>query len=84
MAEDLIFVSWGNRANRDVWRVDYLQRSANGKYEFVSGSDDPHFPINVDQFGPIQEDLLLNAIKNEFPNSKIRIELIKRKNSGGD
>ncbi|NHQ60412.1 hypothetical protein G9409_07370 [Chlorobium sp. BLA1] len=82
MAEDMIFVSWENRANRDVWRVDYLQKSANGKYELLSGSDDPQFPINVDQFGPVQEDLLLNALKVEFPDTKIRIELIKRKNSG--
>jgi hypothetical protein len=84
MADDLILVCWGTHADRDGWRVDYLQKSASGKYELVYGSDHPLFPVNVDQFGPIQEDLLLNALRAEFPDSKIRIELINRENFGRD
>lgn len=74
MGKDLILIRWETRADRDVWHVDYLHNSANGKYDFVYGSDNPVFPVNVDQFGPHQEDLLLEALRTEFPDSEIRIE----------
>ena len=75
MEEYLILVRWGTRTDREGWNVEYLKKSPGGKYEFVYGSESPYFPVNVDQFGPIQEDLLLNALRTEFPNAKINIEL---------
>ena len=75
MEEYLILVRWGTHADREGWNVEYLKKSPGGKYEFVYGSESPYFPVNVDQFGPIQEDLLLNALRTEFPNAKINIEL---------
>jgi hypothetical protein len=74
MAKDLILVWWETRADKDVWHVDYLHENVIGKYDFVYGSDHPVFPINVDQFGPHQEDLLLGALRAEFPDAEIRIK----------
>ena len=75
MTDDLILVRWGTLGDREGWSVEYLKKSPGGKYEFVYGSENPYFPVKVDQFGPIQEDLLLNALRAEFPHSKIQIEL---------
>ena len=75
MEEYLIVVRWGTLGDREGWNVEYLKKSPGGKYEFVYGSESPYFPVKVDQVGPIQEDLLLNALRAEFPQSQIKIEL---------
>ena len=75
MEREMVVVWWDSDREKDRWHVELLRKKADGSYEVFTGSDDPEFPVRVNDFGPFQEDLLIRNIKEVFPDADIRLKL---------
>ncbi len=76
MSQEKIVIWWDTNSELEKWRVDVLQKNSEGKYEVVLGSGSTDFPINVENFGPFEEDLLIQSVKAAFFAADIRLKLL--------
>lgn len=75
MSEKRINVWWDDKSEPEKWHVDVLQEVKEGQYEFAFGSESANFPIDVNDFGPLEEDTLIHTLKGAFPDAEIRLQL---------
>ena len=71
MSQEHIIVWWDTTSVPESWCVNLHKRNSNGQDEHVLDSRSEDFPIDVDDFGPFEEDLLISSLKNSFPDAKI-------------
>jgi hypothetical protein len=68
-------VIWPDSSSgQEMWRVDVLRKNGEGAYEFVRDSENVDFPIDVRNFGPFEEDLLIQSLKEVFPGADISLK----------
>lgn len=75
MCQEKIIVSWDDSLRPEKWRVEVFQMNSEGRYDHVGGSGYGGFPINVDEFGPFDEDHLLQTVRRCFPEAKLCLKL---------
>jgi hypothetical protein len=73
MSENRINVWWDDKSEPEKWHVDVLREVREGHYECTFGSESPDFPVDVDDFGPLEEDSLIQTLKGAFPEAEIRL-----------
>ncbi|NTW53229.1 MAG: hypothetical protein HGB15_00340 [Chlorobaculum sp.] len=73
MSQNRVVVWWDAEAGAEQWRVELQQQNSEGLYEAAQVSDDAGFPVKVTQFGPLDEDLLIQSIKSHFPEARISL-----------
>ncbi len=71
MSKEHVIVWWNSASDPESWCVDLLLKNSNGQYEHLLDSGSEDFPIDVDAFGPFEEDLLIQSLKNSFPLAQI-------------
>lgn len=69
MNQEKIIVSWDDSSRPEKWRLELFRMNDDGRYVHSGGSGDPGFPVNVDSFGPFEEDLLLQSVRQCFPDA---------------
>lgn len=74
MSEQMVVFWWDSESEPERWRVEIQRKNSQGQYESVSGSDTAGFPVNADNFGPLDEDLLIQSIKTSFPEAHIALK----------
>jgi hypothetical protein len=70
MHQEKVIVSWDDASQPEKWRVELFRMNENGCFVHAGGSNDDGFPVNVDDFGPFDEDLLLQSVRQCFPDAK--------------
>ncbi|NTW52333.1 MAG: hypothetical protein HGB22_07080 [Chlorobiaceae bacterium] len=68
-----IIIWWGSQSGMEKWHVEVLRKIDEGQYQFLQGSGSSDFPEPVEQFGPLEEDTLIQSLKATFPDADIRI-----------
>jgi hypothetical protein len=76
MSQEKIHIWWDTNSEPEKWRVDVLRKNSEGEYEVVLGSAGADFPIGVEDFGTFEEDLLIQSVKEAFPDATIRLKLL--------
>jgi hypothetical protein len=76
MSQEMIHIWWDTNSEPEKWRVEVLRKNSEGEYEVVFGSASDNFPIGVDDFGTFEEDLLIQSVKEAFPDAAIRLKLL--------
>jgi hypothetical protein len=71
MSVEKIIIWLDSSFDPEKWRVDVLRRNFEGAYEPFFSSDCADFPVNVDEYGPFEEDLLIQSLKKRFPDADI-------------
>jgi len=72
--QEKVVIRWDGSSQPARWNVDILQEDLEGRKMLVLNSAHPNFPINVREFGPLDEDALINSIKTSFPGAHINME----------
>ena len=71
MSQNRVVVWWDSELEKEQWRVELQQQNSEGLYEATQMSGDAGFPVKVAEFGPLEEDLLIQCIKANFPGVRI-------------
>jgi hypothetical protein len=74
MSRERIIIWWDTQSELEKWHVDVLRKTDDGQFKFVMGSERPDFPVDVEAFGPLEEDLLIQSLKGTFPDSDISLK----------
>ncbi|HWQ26624.1 MAG TPA: hypothetical protein VN367_07565 [Chlorobaculum sp.] len=74
MSQEKIIIWSDTNADQERWRVDVLRRNNEGEYVPVLKSDSDNFPIDVEDFGTFEEDLLIQSLKHTFPDADISLK----------
>ncbi len=75
MSQKLLQVSLVQESSREKWHVAVFQMNSLAEYAQVSDSESPEFPVNVDTYGTLQKDLLLQDLRSYFPQAEIHAVL---------
>jgi hypothetical protein len=75
MSQNRVVVWWDAEADAEQWRVEVQQQNSDGLYVAALESDDAGFPVKVEKFGPLDEDLLIQSIKSHIPEARISLRL---------
>jgi hypothetical protein len=68
-------VIWADTSSGlEKWRGDVLRKNGDGEFECVRSSENEDFPIDVTSFGPFEEDLLIQSVKEVFPGVDISLK----------
>jgi hypothetical protein len=73
MSQNRVVVWWDAEAGAEQWRVEIQQQNSQGLYEAAQASNDAGFRVKVAEFGPLDEDLLIQSIKSHFPEARISL-----------
>lgn len=73
MSEQMVVVWWNSESEPERWKVEVQRKNSQGQYESVSGNDMAGFPVNADNFGPLDEGILIQSIKTHFPEARINL-----------
>ncbi|HWR01140.1 MAG TPA: hypothetical protein VN371_04700 [Chlorobaculum sp.] len=73
MSKNKIIVWWDSQSEMEKWHVEVLRKIDEGQYQFLQGSGSSDFPLDVGQFGPLEEDTLIQSLKGTFPDAEIRM-----------
>ncbi|NTV02014.1 MAG: hypothetical protein HGB04_04415 [Chlorobiaceae bacterium] len=73
MSQERIVIEWDGNAEPARWNVEMLQEDRQGREMVILSSSSPDFPVNVEEFGPMEEDALIDSIKASFPGAHINI-----------
>lgn len=76
MPQESVHIWWDTSSEPEKWRVDVLRKNSEGEYEVVLGSAGTNFPILVEDFGTFEEDLLIQSLREAFPDASIRLKLL--------
>jgi hypothetical protein len=68
MSQESIVIKWDGSAESAKWNVELYQ-----KEQLMLSSADSAFPFNTGDFGPLEEDALISAVKSSFPSVPINI-----------
>jgi len=74
MSRDRIIIWWETRSDVEKWHVEVFRNNGDSLHETVLGSGSSDFPVKVDEFGPFEEDLLIQSLKSTFPQADIRLK----------
>lgn len=74
MSRDRIIIWWETRSDDEKWHVEVFRNNGDSQHETVLGSGSSDFPVNVDEFGPFEEDRLIQFLKSTFPQADIRLK----------
>jgi hypothetical protein len=75
MSKEQLIAWWDSNSSPERWCVDVLQKNSDGQYNIAfSSNGDPNFPINIKDFGPFEEDTLIQTLKGVFPGADIRLK----------
>lgn len=74
MSMERVVIKWDGDILPARWNVDIVQEDQEGNERLILSSSRPDFPVNVDDFGPLDEDALIEAIKTLFPGAHINIK----------
>lgn len=74
MSRDRIIIWWETRPGVEKWHVEVFRKNGDAQREIILGSGSPDFPVKVDEFGPLEEDLLIQSLKNTFPEADISLK----------
>jgi hypothetical protein len=75
MSQEKIIIWWDSNSEPEKWCVHVLEKNSQREYEVVLGSGSSDFPIDVNNLGPFEEDLLIQSIKAVFPCAEISLKL---------
>ncbi|NTU92956.1 MAG: hypothetical protein HGB29_04555 [Chlorobiaceae bacterium] len=73
MSHQQVIVWWDSGSEPEKWEVDVRQKEHNGHYEFILDSRSEEFPVRVEDFGPFEEDTLIQNLKEAFPDAEIML-----------
>ncbi len=73
MAQEKFIIGWDGNASPPRWQVDLLISDDDGERRLPSSAI-PGFPVDIDGFGPMEEDLLIDAIKASFPEAQVNMK----------
>ena len=73
MSQEKIVIRWDVSAQPAQWSVEILRENHEGRDIPALSSSDPGFPVNVKDFGPLDEDALISSIKASFPEAHINM-----------
>ncbi|NHQ60404.1 hypothetical protein G9409_07330 [Chlorobium sp. BLA1] len=76
MSQHKIHIRWNTTIHPEKWHVEVMRKNCEGEPEFILSSDSADFPIDVEDFGTFEEDLLIQSVKEKFPGAEICMELI--------
>jgi len=76
MSQQTIHISWNTNIHSEKWHVDVLRNNCQGEHEVILSSESADFPVDVEEFGPFEEDLLIQSLKDAFPGDEILLQLI--------
>jgi hypothetical protein len=71
MSQEKIIIWLDTNSNPEKWCIDVQRKNSGGEYESILHSGSADFPINVDDFGSFEEDLLIQSLKRAFPSADI-------------
>lgn len=71
MLQKKIIIWWDSKSDLEKWHVEVLRKIDEGQYQFLQESGSSDFPVNVEEFGPLEEDILIQSIKGTFPDAEI-------------
>ncbi|NTV26443.1 MAG: hypothetical protein HGB01_09550 [Chlorobiaceae bacterium] len=74
MSQEKIVIWWDDDEGIEGWHVDLLRSNGLAGYDPVLTSGCSGFPVSVEQFGPLEEDLLIQALKGAFPDADISLK----------
>jgi hypothetical protein len=74
MSKEKIIIWSDTNADQERWRVDVLRKNSEGEYVPVLQSQSDNFPIDVEDFGTFDEDLLIQSLKHTFPDADISLK----------
>jgi hypothetical protein len=74
MSQEKIIIWSDTNADQERWRVDVLRKNSEGEYVPVLQSQSDNFPIDVEDFGTFDEDLLIQSLKHTFPDADISLK----------
>ncbi len=74
MSGQKIIMWLGTTSGQEKWRVEVLRNNGEGDYSLLLGSESADFPVDVGNFGPFEEDLLIHALKDAYPGADIRLK----------
>ncbi|MEI8032481.1 MAG: hypothetical protein WCH05_03955 [Chlorobiaceae bacterium] len=75
MSQERIIIKWDDNALPAQWNVEILQEDHEGREQLLLSSNSPNFPVNVGDFGPLEEDALIYSIKTSFPGARINVKI---------
>lgn len=73
MSKERVVIRLDTISDEDRWHVDVLRKNGEGDYDFVLDNGSADFPINVDDFGPHEEDILIQSLKGAFPGADFTV-----------
>ena len=73
MLQNRVVVWWDSELEKEQWRVEVKRQNSERLYEIAQKSTDAVFPVKVAEFGPFEEDLLIQSIKSHFPEARISL-----------
>ncbi|NTW69334.1 MAG: hypothetical protein HGB23_05720 [Chlorobiaceae bacterium] len=76
MSQNKIHIWWNTNINPEKWHVEVMKKNCEGEHEFILNSDSTDFPIDVEDFGTFEEDLLIQSVKEKFPGAEVHLKLI--------
>lgn len=74
MSQDKLVIWWDDDDASPGWHVDLLRSNGSARYDPVLTSVCSGFPVSLEQFGPLEEDLLIQALKGAFPDADISLK----------
>lgn len=74
MSQEKLVIWWDENEASAGWHVDLLRSNGSARYDPVLTSGRSGFPVSVEQFGPLEEDLLIQALKGAFPDADISLK----------
>ena len=75
MLQNRVVVWWDSELEKEQWRVEVKRQNSERLYEIAQKSTDAVFPVKVAEFGPFEEDLMIQCIKENFPGVGICLRL---------
>ena len=74
MKPERLIIWWNTNSHPERWRVDVMRKNSEDQFGIVYNSESVEFPIRVEDFGPLEEDTLIQSLKNAFPGHDISLK----------
>lgn len=75
MSQKKINIWWETNSEQEKWRVNVLGKDIEGENGFLLSSENADFPVNVEDYGTFEEDLLIQSLKEAFPGAEISMKM---------
>jgi hypothetical protein len=73
MGQEKIVIRWDEASIPAQWNVKVFRPDSEGRELPSLSSAAPGFPVRVGDFGPMEEDSLIMALRKVFPEAHINI-----------